>query len=369
MLLLHLTPQLPPAICGLGDYATVVGARMEGLRPGVRCAYLACGHRVAPQNAERLWQNIERLSAEQAAKGPADGALAIILHYSGYGYAPNGAPAWLAEALERRPAWLGGARVVTFFHELYASGKPWERAYWVSGRQQSAAERIARASDALVTNCEQSARWLEGVTGRAAGSVPHLAICSNVGEPAELVPWDERARQAVTFGGARYKRFALCKQAEEVACLLRQLEIEELIDMGESVPIATGVFERAGVRVETRGRLPAADVSAVLSQSRVGFLEYPPNFVAKSGVFAGFAAHGVKVVLRQRMPLALNGLEHAAHFVALGDDRAAEDVARWLTSSSVVNWYQSHNIERHAELYLGVAAQLRGTCRKYSSQS
>ena len=263
---IHITPQIPPAICGVGDYAAVVGRRMEELCAEVRCGYLAAGHRAAGAGAmkdvAKFWGAVEEVTAAcSTANGgrieglPHPGPLprgegdrtAIVLHYSGYGYDPSGAPAWLAEALERRPAHLAGVRVVTFFHELYATGKPWQRAFWTSGRQRAAAIRVARASDALATNREQSARWLERQAGLPAESVPHLPICSNVGEPTELVPWDERPRRAVTFGAAAFKRFALRNDAERVAAMLERLGIDELVDIGESTRIAVDAFARHGV--------------------------------------------------------------------------------------------------------------------------
>src|SRR5438445_738128 len=52
-LIVHIVPQSPPAICGLGDYATLIGSKMEELWPDVRCGYVACGHQAAEQVAER----------------------------------------------------------------------------------------------------------------------------------------------------------------------------------------------------------------------------------------------------------------------------------------------------------------------------
>src|SRR5689334_1830579 len=114
-LIIHLVPQLPPAICGLGDYAVSVGAKIEDVQPDVRCAYIACGyrnenefnHEPARRNlprdcdAEGLWHAVGELVDELA--GGAVDRVSLLLHYSGYGYHAGGAPAWLAEALETKP--------------------------------------------------------------------------------------------------------------------------------------------------------------------------------------------------------------------------------------------------------------------------
>ena len=41
-LAIHIVPHLPPQQSGVGDYATLVGWRMEAL--GNCCAYVAAGH-------------------------------------------------------------------------------------------------------------------------------------------------------------------------------------------------------------------------------------------------------------------------------------------------------------------------------------
>jgi hypothetical protein len=361
-LCIHITPQLPPAVCGVGDYARVVGGRMEQLAPGVRCAYVAAGTRAAAlppakgnesarlarslggaPSAAALWAAIESL-----ADGRSADELAVVLHYSGYGYELGGAPAWLAAAVEQRPPRWSGVRWATMFHELFATGRPWERAFWSSGRQRSIAARIARASDALMTNREQSARWLETQAGLPAGSVPHLPVPSNVGEPAEIVPWDERPRRAVTFGGARFKRFALVEQADEAAELLRRLQIEELVDIGETAPIAATAFERRGIRVRGLGRTSALDVSAVLCQSRVGLMSYPKVVLTKSGILAAFAAHGMAVF--GDLPLTGDG----PTLLSLSEAAQAGDleVVTSARTAAVANalWYSQHTSWHHGDL-------------------
>ena len=166
--------------------------------------------------------------------------ICLVLHYSGYGYHASGAPYWLADALERKPSAFASCRVIAFFHELYATGWPWQRACWWSSRQRAVAIRIARYSDELVTNRAQSARWLEQQTGRDDGRVTHLPICSNVGEPEELAPWEVRAPKAVLFGGAKFKesflkRHAKCRQLKSANTSVSYA----LIDIGTPAALIT----------------------------------------------------------------------------------------------------------------------------------
>jgi hypothetical protein len=41
ILILYFVPQLPPAFRGVGDYATLVGRKLEELRPDTKCVYSA----------------------------------------------------------------------------------------------------------------------------------------------------------------------------------------------------------------------------------------------------------------------------------------------------------------------------------------
>lgn len=321
--LLHISPQLPPAICGVGDYATLVGERIEQLYPDVRCGYVAAGHvaqsvaqSAAPSTvipvtkssghaivvprgtkAVSLWDALvaerDRLTPDHLTTGPLTPA--VVLHYSGYGYSPDGAPAWLADALENRPADWQGARVVTFFHELYATGWPWRRAFWQSARQRRIAERIARASDAVMTNREQSARWLETVTGRPTGSVPHLPVPSNVGEPESVPVYEDRPPHAVVFGGAGHKRkFLTGRGARRTAQTCQDLGLTRLTDIGAPTPVDRRPFDQAGVEVVQTGYLPKEAIGELLFNARVGFCAHACADWSKSGVAGAYEAYGVR---------------------------------------------------------------------------
>lgn len=305
--LLHVTPQTPPAVCGLGDYAATVSARVQQVRPDIRCVYLAADPRRAivqtrNRKAEWFWQQALRLLG--SSSGP------IVLHYSGYGYDPNGAPSWLADALEKRPPELHNVRVVTFFHELFATGWPWERSFWLSKSQRRVAARVALASDTLLTNRAASAAWLESTTGRPIGSVPHLPVPSNVGEPESVCPLIDRPPQAAIFGGAKRKEaFLAGRGAHRTAEICNRFGLTRLVDIGAKCHPDQKTFQTAGIELVEAGYVPKDEVSRILMQSRVGLVSYFAGYLEKSGVFAALTSHGVAV---------------------LGDDRTESEVAALL---------------------------------------
>jgi hypothetical protein len=366
--LIHLVPRLPPEMCGVGDYATLVGGEIEALHGDVSCAFIACGHRrsEAVINSDKrrditgscepsaLWHAVNESSDGQTA-----GDTTIILHYSGYGYAPSGAPTWLAEAIERRPTGWSACRIVTFFHELYATGRPWERAFWTSGRQQAVARRIAQASDSLLTNREQSARWLEAQTGRSTGSVRHLPTCSNVGEVERLPDWPARVPMAVLFGGVRFKQSFLTRQVADTIAACRRLGVESLVDVGTPAQIDRARFHRAGIRVEQTGWLPAEDVSPLFRRCQFALVDYFPEYAAKSGVLAAAAAHGAPTIFPRDIRGNRDGLWSGKQYLELGavavENPEANRRRLPTVSQSIYEWYASHSINRHAAALAEVA--------------
>ena len=365
-LTIHIVPQLPPAISGVGDYAVLVGSAMEDLSTASCSRYIACGH-VRTEHApartsrdatgacepSRLWQEVRETAGEL---GHGSERTALIVHYSGYGYDRNGAPGWLAEALERLPRDLQDVRVVTMFHELYATSWPWRRAFWHSLRQRIVAARIARASDAIVTNREASARWLERACGLATGSVASLPITSNVGEPGEIVPWMSRARVAVMFGSARFKRpFLVGRGARNAVRLCRHLEIETLVSIGAPTEFDEKTFKSNGIEVVQTGIISAAEISSHYRAARFALVDYFAGYYSKSGVLAAAASHGTPPVF-PREDRASDGLKFGEH---LWDLQAALKVGREdaLTrlrsiSQSIRRWYEGHTVQRHARLLL-----------------
>jgi hypothetical protein len=364
--LIHLVPRLPPAICGLGDYATLVGSQIEGLHDEVRCGYVACAHRVDNQfadgpaqrnvtgsaDATRLWQAVQTL-IDEFSEGALD-RTSLLVHYSGYGYATDGAPRWLADALARRPRRMSAVSIVTMFHELYATGWPWQRAFWYSVQQRRIAIRIARLSDRLVTNRGQSARWLERVTGGTSNSIPSLPVPSNIGEPHDNQPWESRAAQAVAFGGARFKKpFLEGPGATATARLCRKLEIRRLVNIGQRAKVDVAAFRTHGIEIIEAGFLPASDASEQFRTARIALADYYGGYYAKSGVLAAAAAHGTPLIF-PHVGLATDGLRFGEQLwdlpSALAASRNDADARLSAMSRSLRAWYDGHNSAGHAAL-------------------
>ncbi len=117
-MILQIVPRPPGSHEGVGDYADALATGLER-RLGERSEFVT-GAMIAKKN----W-----------CPPP---ATAAILHYVNYGYDPRGIPSWLPGRLRGIP------RLITVFHELYASGSWRQSAFWLQPWQKRIARSLAR---------------------------------------------------------------------------------------------------------------------------------------------------------------------------------------------------------------------------------
>lgn len=315
----QIVPELPPTIGGVTGYAEALAGALAA-QAGVESRF------VSPVSG-----GLERELA---------GAGTLLLHYANYGYERRGCPAELVAGLE---AWKGGGagrRLVTVFHEVYASGPPWRSSFWLSPRQRRLASRLATSSDALLTTLGLYA----GLLARLAPGVRVTVapVFSTVGEPAG----DEvgtRPPVMAVFGGAGARGRAYGEALPELAAACRALAVEEILDIGPNIgPDADAPALVAGLPVRRLGTLPAAEVSRQLLAARAGFLAYPPGFLAKSTIFAAYCAHGLAPVCAWKGRG--GGTAEAPLWRAAGP--GVEEVA-----AAARGWYRGHALARQVETY------------------
>jgi hypothetical protein len=296
MRLVQIVPSLPPVVEGVGGYAAVLGEELT--KGGMTSSFIV---------GDPLWPGGLAVPADLAggaaaltARSPAallqqleDTRVAVVLlHYVNYGYAGRGCPRWLVEGVARWRRRTGGTekrRLVTYFHEVYASGPPWHSSFWTHPVQRLLAKRLLRRSDGAGTSLALYAgilaRW------RPSPTVAATPVFSTVGEPATVPPPGERRLAMVVFGGAGNRRRVYRELGHELVAACHGLGIEEIVDLG---PRLAEVPDRlAGLPVRQRGVLPPTAASEVLLGSYAGFLGYPPSFLAKSTVYAAYCAHGL----------------------------------------------------------------------------
>jgi hypothetical protein len=270
-----------------------------------------------------------------------------LLHYVSYAYHPRGCPAGLVRDLRR---WREGVpergerRLVTFFHEVYATGPIWRSSFWLSPLQQRLAAVLARTSDRVATSLDLYGRMLSRF--RPRGEVVVTPVFSTVGEPAAVPALAERQRRLLVFGGTGVRGRAYGPAREALATACRVLSIEEILDIGPLREVPSAVD---GIPVRSLGPLPAGAVGERMLGALAGFLAYPPGFLPKSTIFAAYCAHGLLPVCA--------GPPHRGENSALappywepGSPRSSQGDLEALASAAR-SWYLGHSIARQAESF------------------
>jgi hypothetical protein len=377
MNLVQIVPQLPPAIGGVAAFAAALARAMA--RAGVASRFLvaadswqpagdpaasgpgglAAGNLVpgnpaapggpAPDDLAATGLAGEALGERSAAnlerRLEASGADTLLLHYVSYAYERRGCPAWVVRAVGRWRAASSSRRLVTFFHEVAASGPPWRSSFWLAPVQRQLAARLVRRSDAAATSLalygRMLARWTPGRPDRQLLVAP---VFSTVGEPAAAPPpAQRRPRAMLVFGGPGSRRRAYGALRPALAAACQALAIAEIVDLGPAcgeLPSRVG-----GVPVRALGTRPEPEVSAELLRCYAGFLAYPAAFLAKSTVFAAYCAHGLVPVCAWPRRSRTAG-DEPPPFWEPGAEPAPADLGALARRARA--WYAGHDLQRQA---------------------
>ena len=297
--LIQVVPRLLPARCGVSDYAIVLAAELR-TSCGIDSAFVVLNSDERCDLPYPITHCAPHQLLDACVASSGGQPAAILVHLSGYGYSADGAPTLLAEALRSVRA-DGRFRVAVFFHELFATGMPWKSAFWYSRRQKRAVRRIAEACDLLVTNSRSYMDWLHRETVRQTASpIQYMPVFSQVGEAQQNISLADRDPVMAVFGLGRTRQNAY-RELSTLGELVQQLGIREILDIG---PDFEGPGEVHGIPVRRMGVLAATEIARQFSRSTFGFLSYPRMPLAKSGVFAGYCAHGVIPVIARHFPRA-----------------------------------------------------------------
>ena len=343
----HITPELAPMVGGIADYAAILGGALA--ERGMAQSYLVAGH-AASTHRKQIRERFPGAAVLEAA-GPEEllrgldllGAQTVLLHYSGYGYARRGAPVWLVRGLERWKRRRRQHRLVVMFHESWAFGPVWRSSFWLSRLQRHCVARTARVADAVVPSngfyCARLELFL--CTGTPIRVEP---IFSNVGEPGEVPPFDQRERVCVLFGCGSHRR-RIYERFRPYLDGLAELGMARIVELG-SEPEATEALKWP-LPVDRVGATPAAEVSAMMLKAGYGLFECPVQLAGKSGVLAALAAHGVVPVHPDGYG-SFDGLAFDRATICLANVPSASQRNRTLATvvAAVRAWYREHSLER-----------------------
>ena len=359
MQIFSIVPRLPPKIDGVGDYALNLAHQLRqafaidthfivGDPNWVGEATIE-GFPVSRVEARSTEAFLSLLQADQTRS-------TILLHYVPHGYAKIACPFWLIRGLQTWKHQSSQANLVTMFHELYALGVPWSSDFWLSPVQKALAIQLAQLTDRCLTSCESYATLLHQFGHGKHGHIPLLSVPSNLGEPIDVPPLAKRQPRLVVFGqtGARARVY---KKPKQLSHLCHTLGIQEILDIGPSTGL---MLDRLiDVPIVEMGFQSSASASNLLLDSMAGLVDYDPNRLAKSGIFAAYCAHGILPINIQVSRQPQNGLTPGVHYWSpVLDARSLDPHPQDLSidtlqaiAQAAWKWYQSHNRTTQATVF------------------
>ena len=336
MKVLQIVPQLPPAFCGVGDFATVLGRQMQvGL--GVESTFLAVGHQVCTvaEAGDLIFTAARDMDA-------------VLVHFSPYGYQKHGVPLSFVAALERLSQ--TGMRLVTMFHELAADGPITSKAFWVGRLQKGLVKRLANASAAVRTNRVAYRTQIEELAPRHQGSVVAMPVFSNFGESHQIRPIADRNRKLVLFQPPAFEKGSRFWRT--------WMNLNE--KLGPTETLVAGRAKTLPKEVTQLGIVSAEEAQQLLTKNMWALVDYYPGYLGKSGIFAAHAAHGIVVYSGRGLQGEDEGLRAGHHYLVDG----MKDGDLQAMTERLHGWYRGHSQEMSARSF---AEQLAGNLVSHSS--
>ena len=231
----------------------------------------------------------------------------VILHYVNYGYQKRGVPFDLPSTL-RKLREQSSFRLLTIFHELYASGPPWRSAFWLRPFQKWIAKSISQLSDASIMSSETMCKQLKQLSPNA--NIGVQPVFSNFGEPklARGQLANRSPHRWVICGGTVLIERSLRSFRAAVRRIPEHFSPHELFVLGgkDDHSIRSQLSDLPNIRTVYRPEIAATEASQILSSCSFAWLDYfhrpnvPTDAVPKSGAFAAACAHGVIPVFPHR---------------------------------------------------------------------
>ncbi|MEM9538938.1 MAG: glycosyltransferase family 1 protein [Cyanobacteria bacterium P01_E01_bin.42] len=345
----QIVPTLPPNVDGLADYAF-------NLAQQLRQDFQILTHFIVgnPQ-----WSGAKEIAgfpvtplakrSSQSLVSQLDCNLPIFLNYEGYGYAKRGYPLWLLQGLKQ---WKKIAQkpLVTMFHEIYPydCGPPWTSSFWLSPLQRKLAAKLLQISDRAITSKQSYATLLQQLSPKKFRDILVLPVFCSIGEPEQILPLKQRQRRMIIFGHCNSRALVYRRNLTALKNISQRLKIEEIYDIG--VPTGLQLPRVNNITVTEMGVTPAEEISQLMLDSIAGFLSFiPPEYLAKSTIFASYCAHGLIPILTESSPRTTDGLECDRHYYSANANSSTLTLEQSQhIADRAREWYSHHNLPKQA---------------------
>ena len=356
--LLQIVPRVPGGIDGVGDYALTIATRLRD-KFGCDTVFATFKNSSAENAAGFEVSSLEGLLDDASRKYDH-----TLLHYVNYGFQKRGIPFRLLSILRALRQQHRG-RLLTIFHELYASGPPWTSAFWLRPLQVHLAKSVGRLSDACIVSSDNFRSELKRMVPNA--KIELHPVPSGLGEPSlspnQIV--DRDPHQWAIFGGTALVERSLRSFRQLLPRIPDSIAPRRLFVLGGvDNPVTRALLVDLMVDSDYRPRIAAADASEILKTCSFGWFNYfhrpdvETSVVLKSSAFAAVCAHGVIPVFPHRgSVISVEGDRLPGPFFVEPDYVEIPDgQGRARIAADICDWYQRHASSEH--LVQGIARTL-----------
>ncbi|WP_009634499.1 hypothetical protein [Synechocystis sp. PCC 7509] len=355
MLIVQVVPRLPPAVCGVGDYALNLACQLRK-DFGIETHFIV---------GDPSWSGAKEIAGFSISKVSTRSTnalfpllpsnleipITVFLHYVGYGYENRGCPIWLVRAIKKWKSQSFNSRLVTMFHEIYGFGPPWTSSFWLSPLQKKLTSDLTTLSNFCFTSREGYAKKLFEFSHKKQTQIINLPVFSNIGEPESLLPLAQRHRQLVVFGRKDSKLIVYQRHLALVEQLCQTLQIEKIYDIG--VPTGLAPSQINNIPIVEMGVIKAAEVSRIMLESVASLLGSPSSaYLAKSTIFAACCTHKLIPILTSSNSVSTDNLEAGKHYWVAEEqlEQLCMDRGQAIADNAY-DWYQPHSLLMQSKIF------------------
>jgi hypothetical protein len=347
--IVQIVPTLPPHVDGIGDYALNLARQLQQ-------DFQIVTHFIIGNSQWSGTKKISGFPVTQIERRTArsllsllDRDLPIFLNYEGYGYAKRGNPHWLIQGLQQ---WNKASNqpLITMFHEIYPyhHGPPWSSSFWLSPWQKKLAAQLLEISDRAITSKESYAELLQQLSKERNREIEVVPVFCNIGEPQTILPLKQRQRNMIIFGHYNSRTLVYQNNLPALEKVCHTLGIQTIYDIG--VPTGLQLPQLNGINTTEMGITPANTISQIMLDAIAGFLCFiPPEYLAKSTVFASYCAHGLIPIITQPPTIEMDGLECNRHYYLANNSLSSLTLEQ---GQMIVDfsreWYSHHTLRKQA---------------------
>ena len=342
--LLQIVPRIPGGIDGVGDYALTIAKK---LREKFECnTVFATFKTSSAENAGGFdVVSLDRLLDRSSRKY--DHAL---LHYVNYGFQKRGIPFRLLSIL-RASREQHGERLVTIFHELYASGPPWTSAFWLRPVQIYLAKAVARLSEPCIVSSDNFFSELKRMVPDAR--IQLHPVPSGLEEPSLTLTQiaNRDPHRWMIVGGTALVERSLRSHRRLMHRIPDSIAPRILFVLGGNEnPVTRSLLVDLAVQSDYRPRITATDASEILKTCSFAWFDYfvrhdvETSVILKSSAFAAACAHGVIPVFPHCGSAVLVDGDHlpGPFFVETDRCEIPDAPGRAKIAPDIYAWYQRH---------------------------